>query len=407
MRLIFRISLDIGKIARYRELQHRFGEEGFMKRILYIVSTLGISGPTNQLHGLTSNLKSGVYEPIILTLSPESQKTLIHHFKRKGTIVESLKHNRLSGMLRNRSGISKAILQYRPEIIHTQGFRASCLLGKMTLPCPCITTIRNDPCFDFSMKFGKLRGTWMAKKYIQAIRAASIGICCSQAIENTFREKYKVSNVMAIQNGVNTDKYHPIEALQRETLRKNFGFTNDTKIFLSVSSLVKGKDIATLIRSFKIANIKSSKLILLGDGSERQALESIANFSPNIHFVGNVNNVDEYLAASDFFISASLSEGLPNSVLEAMASGLPVVLSDIPSHREILSLSNSAEDFLFPVKDEKAAAHVLQEIVEMDYQETSAQMRSIILSRFSNKAMANNYQKIYEQCITQNGGQCG
>ena len=60
----------------------------------------------------------------------------------------------------------------------------------------------------------------------------------------------------------------------------------------------------------------------------------------NVVMTGSVSNVNEYLQASDIYITSSKSEGLPNGVLEAMAVGLPVIMSDIEQHKEVFNQNN-------------------------------------------------------------------
>lgn len=79
-------------------------------------------------------------------------------------------------------------------------------------------------------------------------------------------------------------------------------------------------------------------MVVLGDRPLKSELTEQG--CAHVNFLGDVNNVSDYLAASDYFISASLSESLPNTVLEVLAVGLPVILSDIDFYKEIVSESS-------------------------------------------------------------------
>jgi glycosyltransferase involved in cell wall biosynthesis len=89
-----------------------------------------------------------------------------------------------------------------------------------------------------------------------------------------------------------------------------------------------------------------------------QTAKQLASQYSNISLKGKVIDVDEYLEAADCFVSASLSEGLPNSVIEALAWGLPIILSDIPEHREIQQIEKRSDD-LFPVKNRRALTKLI------------------------------------------------
>ena len=108
-------------------------------------------------------------------------------------------------------------------------------------------------------------------------------------------------------------------------------------IYVYSGGFIDRKNQREAITAFKaMKKDANAVLLLLGDGTNFEALKDEFSKNTNILFRGKVSNVNEYLHASDVYLATSKSEGLPNGVLEAMACGLPVLLSDIPQHMEVL-----------------------------------------------------------------------
>ena len=148
-----------------------------------------------------------------------------------------------------------------------------------------------------------------------------------------------------------------------------------------------------MIKAFGDAqNSKKKHLCVLGDGPLLDATKRSAAQYGNISFKGKVDNVDDYLMAADCFISTSLSEGLPNSVIEALSWGLPTILSDIPAHREIHQIEKRSGD-LFSLDN----PHALTELIEsFEISGTTAHFaRSIVVNHLNADAMAGHYQTLY------------
>ena len=109
-----------------------------------------------------------------------------------------------------------------------------------------------------------------------------------------------------------------------------------------------------------------------------------------------MNNVGDFLTAADGFVSTSVSEGMSNSVLESLAHGVPVILSDIPSHQEILSYSNNA-GVHFPVRDTRTLAEIIQNT--RFTKNNSEAARSIITAHLNAQIMSKNYQNLYFEIV--------
>lgn len=109
----------------------------------------------------------------------------------------------------------------------------------------------------------------------------------------------------------------------------------DVPVVLAIGRLTEQKDYPTLLRAFAQASTqRSARLIVLGEGEEREALEQLAKslgISDRVCLPGFVANPFSYMARARIFVLASRWEGLPNTLLEALACGCPVVATDCPS----------------------------------------------------------------------------
>lgn len=139
------------------------------------------------------------------------------------------------------------------------------------------------------------------------------------------------------------EKFKRVCKEEKNELREEYGISKDKIVFISTSSFIPRKRIEETITAFNNAKLKNKYLILLGYGPEYDMLYNKYNTKKNIAFIGKTDKVVSYLQLSDVFISSSESEGLPNGVIEAISCGLPVILSDIPQHKEVLNEVGSTE----------------------------------------------------------------
>ncbi|MBE0641903.1 MAG: glycosyltransferase, partial [Bacteroidales bacterium] len=121
------------------------------RRIAYLVSTLRRTGPTHQLLYLLSHLNAQEFEPLVITLSPEPDDSMMETFLDLGIPVYTLGQGRLSGMVMGRLKLERMISDLKPDLLHTQGLRPD-LLGLSLGGRPVVSTQRNDPFLDYPAK---------------------------------------------------------------------------------------------------------------------------------------------------------------------------------------------------------------------------------------------------------------
>lgn len=363
-------------------------------RIGYVVSTLRRSGPTRQLLNLSSQITQSGGKPFILTLSPEPVDSLWSEFVTAGIDVQSLSMGRLKSILAGPKKIKKWTGRVGINLVHTQGIRADSMVAGLGLPH--VATLRNYPFEDYPMLYGRFRGWAMAKWHLHVLRKVSRPVVVSCGVADMLKKVGMDLDV--VQNGVDVEHFN-IPVAKRHA-KEVVGYADGRPLAVATGHLIWRKDPETAIRA--IALLKGVDLVLLGDGELRSELEKRWGSHKQVTFRGRVEDVRQWLHAADVFISSSLSEGLPNGVMEAMACGLPCVLSDIPPHRELLEREPASGE-LFALGDVAMLADALCRILE-NKDAAGIAARENAVDWFSAEVMAGNYLKLYREEIEKHAG---
>ena len=173
--------------------------------------------------------------------------------------------------------------------------------------------------------------------------------------------------VVVVPNFVEAEAFEPPGAGERAALRAALGLPASGRVVGIVARLDPVKDHATLLRAFALlaARLPDVHLAIVGDGPCREALEALAaGLGPagRVHFAGMRPNRPNPHHLFDVSVLTSLSEGFPNSVVEAMAAARPVVATDVGGMRD--ALLDGATGRLVPAGDPAALADALASVLE-------------------------------------------
>ncbi|MFZ4715046.1 MAG: glycosyltransferase family 4 protein [Bacteriovoracaceae bacterium] len=220
-------------------------------------------------------------------------------------------------------------------------------------------------------------------------------IAVSPEIYHYYDEKMRIpkKRLKMLYNGVEVDPlrtiYHSnLHQNERNYLRKKYNIATDKKIIIHVARIFPLKDQMTLVKAMN--HLPHHELLIVGpiqDFTYGEKLKEIAG--PRVHFVGSINNVEEYLLGSDIYASASTEEGLSISVLEAMAAGLPVLLSDIEGHRILTNNGEVGTHFKLGDSEDFAlkVVHLKDGHLGFDY----------VQENYSLEEVAGKYLKLYQR----------
>ena len=254
-------------------------------------------------------------------------------------------------------------------------------------------------------EIARSRGTFLGRLKLRAfgfLRPVFVAVSPGQIEElNGFGlEKLQVA---LIPNGVNIKKYCPISAEEKNKLRDKYGWKG--LVFLYVGRFDSDKRQPELLKIFlegwsgALQQGFRGLLFLVGQGPKEKTFQELihrAGVEESVRILGAWQDVSSLYQAADVFVLPTISEGLSNALLEAMASGLPILASCVSGTKEILEGSGCG--FLFdPFSPQEVVRH-LKEISENSRQLTlrGQKAREIVVSRFSLNQTVETLMRFYQ-----------
>jgi glycosyltransferase involved in cell wall biosynthesis len=361
-------------------------------KVLFFVSTLESGGPTNVIFNIIKYIDRDLIEPVIVTLSPEPLRSSWKDFENLKIHIYQFNQSRASWLLSNGSDLKQYIAKIHPHVIHSHSLRPDIFSARHLETYVRISTIHANLKDNYRNTYSRIVGDYFAYMQIKYVARLEKVVACAKSVYEVY--KNKIDSIGFIPNGVDSEIFKPIDQETTQKQRLRLGLPLGKNIFITVGSLCKRKDPETVIKGFLRSNCKDSAVLLvLGTGKLEPELRATYS-SSNIIFKGFIKDVAHYLKVADFFISASRSEGLPNTVLEALSCGLPICLSDIPAHNEILSINTNA-GITFPCGEDKELSNAINTLAKKDYDTLQKAAISIIEKELSARKMSANYQKLY------------
>jgi glycosyltransferase involved in cell wall biosynthesis len=166
-------------------------------------------------------------------------------------------------------------------------------------------------------------------------------VSVTKAIERTLQSDFALTNTVTIYNSIDRDL---VAQKAREPLPLQYeSLFNTAPVLISAGRLTQQKGQWHLIRAFSEVTKEhpAATLVILGEGEYRRKLEQLvldSGLIGNVHLIGNQPNVYQFLARADLFVFSSLWEGMPNTMLEALSVGLPIISTDcVSGPREIIA----------------------------------------------------------------------
>lgn len=376
--------------------------------LLHVVYHFGVGGLENGLVNLINRLPRARFRHHIVSLTDYTDFS--RRIEREDVQIHAL-HKRPGHDWRMYVRLYRLFRRLRPDIVHTRNLAAmEAQLPAWLAGVPC--RIHGEHGRDVLDVDGTNRKYILQRRLLRPFIHHFIAL--SRDLEGYLRHSIGVQpqRLSRIINGVDVVRFRPDVSGARARLPAGFAAA-DSIVIGTVGRLAAIKDQLSLVRAFaRLRELAPEtadrlRLVLIGEGSERTRLEqelTAAGLMPQAWLAGARDDVAELLPALDLFVLPSLAEGISNTVMEAMACGLPVIATDVGGNAELVATGETGA--LVPRTDPEALVQALlpyvQDAAMRKSQGRAARERAE--TEFSLDRMVARYQGVYDQCPPPRGG---
>lgn len=370
-------------------------------RVLHVIGGGEYGGAEEYLVQLFTHLRGAAF-PVELHLACFYEARLAQELRQRGFALSVMPYGRLD--IRLVRGLAALFRRFQPDVVHTHGVKANFFarVAARRTAIPLVTTVHSVLRYDYPNPLAYFVAAQMerwTRRWNHHYIAISQALKAQLVAEGILPERISV-----IHHGIDVERFSPDR--RHAALRQEWGFPADAFVWGTVARFVEVKGLSVLLHAFsRVRQIEPrARLVLIGDGPLRAQLDAQARalgITDAVCFTGFRRDVPDCLANLDAYVSASFSEGLGLSVLEAMAMRLPVVstavggILDFLRHGEngLLVPPRSAEELaggmLLVMRDASLAARLAE------------QAWRDVRTSFSAERMASETWNVYERLLKQ------
>ncbi|PZU51800.1 MAG: TIGR03088 family PEP-CTERM/XrtA system glycosyltransferase [Thauera sp.] len=367
-----------------------------MKKVVHVIHHFGTGGIENGMVNLFNNFPQGEFDHHVVCLQGHSHfverirpgRVTFHDVKKRPG-KDPAHYFRLWRMLR----------ALRPDVLHTRNLSAleAVIVGWLAGVPARVHGEHGRDVFDLdgsNTRYNRLRRLVkpFVHRYLTVSRDLQSWLSATVGVEP--------ARIHQIYNGVDKQRFHPRTDARRALLPADFG--GDRFVLGSVGRMVGVKDYPTLVRAFIDAvrqpGCEDLRLVIVGDGGSRaecQRLLDEAGVADRAWLAGERKDIPDLMRCFDLFVLPSLGEGISNTILEAMACGLPVVATAVGGTPELVE--DGVNGRLFTPGDVAAlSSHVQQYASDAALRNRhGSASRQKIEASFSIEAMVAAYRDTY------------
>lgn len=367
-------------------------------KILHVIDSLGVGGMERVLVDIANGVDLARFEQIVCCISRRGEAA--GQLRDEVRCIDLGKGDKADRFMPLK--LARVIRRERPDIVHSQSW-SGVDTALATLLTPGVKLVhsehgRNYPHWQRQPLLRRLarRGVYHLADAVVAISGEVRDFYCGQT-------GFPAERVQVIPNGIDVRRMNEADA---RGIREELCIAPDDFVIGTVARLDLTKDTMTLARAFAAIALpqrySNLKLLIVGDGEERAKLEEFVrrmNLDCIVIFAGMRREAPRLLQAMDVFALSSVSEGMPLTVLEAMAARLPVVATNVGALPELVEEGKTG--FLVPIRHAAAMSDKLEVfLTNRQLARTFGEAaRRKVEREFSLERMLGSYAELYESVL--------
>jgi len=366
-------------------------------RVLHVVDRLDLGGTESGILKVIAGLREEEFIHAICTARGHSSQFATQRAF-SGRIYDANGTGTQSKFMVAR--FARVMREYRPHIVHSRNWGAiEAVFAARLTGVP--VAIHSEHGYELDILKGLPLRRRLLRRAAYATADAVFAVSADLRDYHACQAWVSPARISVFVNGVDSKRFAP-RLEKRLACRAGLGLPENSLLVGTVGRLVPIKDQALLLRGAKILLDRGFDLsvALAGDGSELERLRSLAaslSISSRVYFLGASRKVEDFLNALDVFVLPSVSEGMSNTVLEAMSSGLPVVATRVGGNPELIE--DKVSGLLFEVGNVEELVERLTNLTRNAELRHSlgASARARILAQYRLDGMIDRYRDLYRR----------
>lgn len=367
---------------------------------MHVVDHLGKGGLENALVNVIENLDPTRFEHVVYAirkLGPNADRLV------KGGVKVICQGKQDTDSPVQVGRLARAIREVQPDIVHSRNWAAveAVPAGRWVRSCK---VVHSEHGLEAHANAGEpRRRIWFRRlAYELAHRVMSVSYQLRDL--HARRTGFAAEKITVIHNGVDRRRFYPNPRV-RAAIREELGIAEQEFCIGCVGNFFPVKGHITALEAMGSIAERCSRwrLVLIGDGPERPKLDEFVRahqWGGRVTFLGTSDRVPDLLNALDVYVLPSVAEGISNSLLEAMATGLPVVATRTGGNPEVVVDGDSG--LLFPIGDAHALSAHLLNLHDSNQRRRGFAERALrrVREEFSLESMMANYGQLYEDLVS-------